>query len=187
MIGSGTTFHSGCNLGPGRAEAWPDWLGQYGMAGVIGLCWTVYALPWTVLTGTGGMFAAPGGDLPTNLAGHLGFQAPGWHWPLLRAPALAWPDGVSIAMTDSNPVVSLLAKLLAGILGHTVNLLGAWLAACFILQPVAAVYALRAFTALPPVPTRLIPAARCIDRSSNGRAAGISSVSRAAAPPTPRA
>ncbi len=132
-----------------------DWLAQYGLAALIGLSWVLYVLPWAVLAGTGGMFAVPGGDLPTNLAGHIAFQAPGWHWPLLRAPALAWPDGVSIAMTDSNPAVSLLAKPLAGALGHTVNLFGVWLAGCFILQPIAAVYALRAFTALQPAPGRL--------------------------------
>ncbi len=118
---------------------------QYGAAVVIGLLAVVQMLPWAVITGTGGLFAFPRGDLPVNLAGHLAYQWPGWHFPLLLAPALAWPHGESIAMTDSNPALSLIAKLLAGLIGHPINLFGLWLAACFVLQPAAAVYAVRGF------------------------------------------
>ncbi len=95
------------------------------------------------MTGTGALFARPFGDLADNLAGHLAFQLPGWHWPLLNAPMLAWPAGANIALTDSNPLLSVIAKLLAGLLGHPLNLFGAWLTACLILQAVLAVYAMR--------------------------------------------
>ncbi len=48
------------------------------------------------------------------------------------------PDGVSALMPDANPLLSLLAKLFPD---GPHNAL--WLLACFFLQPVAAVYALR--------------------------------------------
>jgi hypothetical protein len=124
----------------------------YSLALLLGLAAVAATLPIATLLGTGGMFTAPFGDLPVNLIGHMAFQHPGWHWPILLAPDLAWPRGHSIAMTDSNPALSLCAKILASLLGHSVNLLGLWLALCFTLQPVAAVYALRGLIAAAPVP-----------------------------------
>jgi hypothetical protein len=115
----------------------------YAAAALVGLAAIWFALPASTLSGAAGLFAAPVGDLPTNLIGHLAFQAPGWHWPLLNAPDLAWPKGQSIAMTDSNPLLSIVAKILATLRGQPANLFGLWLAACLVLQPVTAVYALR--------------------------------------------
>ena len=91
----------------------------------------------------------PGWDVPfpdqaQSLTGHLTFQAEGWHWPVLRAEGLFWPRGVSVALTDSNPLISLPAKLWTRLTGvGPVNLLGAWLALCWAAQPVAAAYAAR--------------------------------------------
>jgi hypothetical protein len=121
------------------------WKVAYVMAAALGMAAVISMLPWATLTGAGGLFVAPVGDLPTNLIGHLAFQRPGWHWPLLRAPDLAWPAGESVAMTDSNPLLSVVAKLVAATRGHPGNLLGLWLAACMVLQPITAVFALRGF------------------------------------------
>ena len=121
----------------------------YGLAALIGVAAAAWTLPWAAMAGTGGLFQYPAGDLSQNLTGHLAFQDPGWHWPPLRAPALAWPGGQSIAMTDSNPVLSLLAKLAACVTGHRGNWMGVWFALCIALQPVAAVYAMRGFRRAP--------------------------------------
>jgi Family of unknown function (DUF6311) len=115
----------------------------YIAAALIGAAATFLLLPAGALLGNGGLWVSPHGDLAQTLTGHLAFQADAWRWPLLRAANLMWPHGLSIAMTDSNPLVSLLAKLLAGLRGRPTNLLGLWLGACLVLQPVAAVYALR--------------------------------------------
>jgi hypothetical protein len=119
--------------------SWPG----YAIATALGAVAAFIAVPWVTLIGTGRMFQGAAGDLAVNLLGHLAFQTPGWHWPILRAPELGWPNGASIAMTDSNPALSLVAKLIAGVVGHPVNLFGIWLAACLVLQPVGAVYAMR--------------------------------------------
>ncbi len=100
-------------------------------------------MPLPAILGTGALWVDPTGDLAQNLTGHLAFQAPGWSMPPLLAPTLFWPHGLSIGMTDSNPLVSLLAKLIAQLRGQPANLLGFWFAACWLLQPIAAVYALR--------------------------------------------
>jgi hypothetical protein len=100
-------------------------------------------MPLPAILGSGALWVNPTGDLAQNLTGHLAIQRPGWSMPPLLAPSLFWPHGLSIAMTDSNPLVSLLAKILAQWRGHPDNLLGYWFAACWLLQPIAAVYALR--------------------------------------------
>ncbi len=115
----------------------------YAAATGLGLLAAFLTLPLATLAGEGGLWTNVGSDSAMSLAGHLAYQAPGWHWPLLRAPNLFWPHGLSILLTDSNPAVSLLAKLLATWRSHPANLLGAWLGLCWVLQPVAAVYALR--------------------------------------------
>jgi hypothetical protein len=118
----------------------------YGVGLLVGLGMAALMLPGDTLAGTGGMFRYPVGDLATNLAGHLAFQAPGWHWPPLRTPSLALPDGESVAMMDANPILSVAAKLVSPLAGHPINLFGAWLALCMVLQATGAVYVLRGFT-----------------------------------------
>jgi hypothetical protein len=116
----------------------------YGAGLIVGIVAVIYFFPLSAIEGVGGLWAQPGNvDLDQNLTGHLIFQRPGWHWPLLYSPDLFWPRGASIAMTDSNPLFSLIAKVLAGLLGHPVNLLGVWFALCWLMQPVAAVYVVR--------------------------------------------
>ena len=122
---------------------------DYAAAGLIGTAAVFAMLPVATILGTGGLWTMPDADAAQALTGHLAFQAPGWHWPLLLAPDLAWPGGSSIAMTDSNPLFSLAAKLAAGALGRPVNLLGLWVALCWALQPMAAVYAVRSMAGRP--------------------------------------
>lgn len=119
----------------------------YAAAAILGTLFAATLLPMPMLLGDGAVWWNPPADLAQNLAGHLAFQAEAWRWPPLLARNLMWPDGVSIAMTDSNPVFSVAAKLLAGMVGRPVNLFGAWLAVCWVLQPVAAVYAVRSLGA----------------------------------------
>ena len=115
----------------------------YGIGLAVGVLAALSVVPGATLGGAGGLFAHPDGDLVTNLIGHLAFQAPGWHWPLLRAPALAWPHGEVVAFSDSNPALSLLAKIVASVRGAPTNWFGVWLWFCIAAQPVAAVFALR--------------------------------------------
>ena len=88
----------------------PDIL-LYTYAVLIGIVAALLVLPVQTILGAGPGWNAPLTDQAQTLAGHLAYQADAWRWPLLRAEPLFWPRGVSVALTDSNPLVSLLAKL----------------------------------------------------------------------------
>ena len=117
----------------------------YGLAALVGILAVADLMPLAAILGTGPMWASPPDDIAVGLATHLAFQADGWHLPPLLTTQLMWPQGLSIGLADGDPLVSLPAKLLAELRGTPANLLGIWLAACWLLQPVAAVYALRGF------------------------------------------
>jgi hypothetical protein len=119
----------------------------YVVAALLGAGFVWLLVPLEVLLGTGAVWQAPPADLAQNLTGHLAIQKEPWQWPPLLARALRWPEGVSIALTDSNPLFSLLAKLVAGVTGQPVNLFGAWLGLCLVLQPAAAVFVARSLGA----------------------------------------
>ena len=170
-----TATASGGAMAVGRRTALPAYL----LALAVGVLGVFTLMPVPAILGTGALWTSPTGDLAQNLTGHLAFQEPGWSWPVLLAPALFWPHGLSIGMTDSNPLVSLIAKLLAALRGEPANLLGFWFAACWLLQPIAAVYALRGMTsralssALPP-PCWPRSFRRCCTASSTSTCAVIS-------------
>jgi len=116
----------------------------YACAALIGVVAALLVLPAETILGTGPGWAVPFTDQARSLTGHLAYQADAWRWPLLWSDWLFWPRGMSVALTDSNPLVSMPAKLWTRLTGATpVNLLGAWLALCWVAQPVAAVYAAR--------------------------------------------
>lgn len=116
---------------------------SYAIALAVGLLAVVTMLTRSTIVGHGGLWDSPGTDLAQNLTGYFALQHSGWHWPLLFSPDIAWPHGLSVGMTDSNPALSLIGKVAATVTGHPVNLFGLWLVLCWMLQPVAAVYALR--------------------------------------------
>ena len=117
---------------------------------MLGVLSAALILPWETVVGVGHGWDVPGGDQAQTLAGHLAFQADRWRWPLLTTDRLFWPQDVSIAMIDSNPLVSLLAKIWDGLIGAgPVNWLGGFLGVCWLMQPVAAVYAARGLGAGP--------------------------------------
>ena len=156
-LGRGTTGSSGTNgVATGGATGGPvggagaarrGRLEAYGIGLLLGLLMVGWLLPAEVLSGQGGLWRSAGVDLSQNLSGHLAYQSGPWHWPLLVSGNLFPPHGLSIAMTDSNPLLSLVARIVvAPLAGHPVNLFGAWIALCWLLQPVAAIYAVRGFT-----------------------------------------
>lgn len=126
-----------------------DRSGAYGPALLAGAVAAAIMVGSPALLGTGGVWAAPGADLAQNLTGHLAVQIGPWRWPPLLAPALAWPHGLSVAMTDSNPAMTLVAMAAHAVAGGPpLNLLGLWFGLCWLLQPVGGVYAVRGLWAL---------------------------------------
>ena len=116
----------------------------YGLSLLVGLAAVLWILPLPVLWGGGPGWLSPGPDQAQSLTGHLAFQADGWRWPLLQVDRLFWPHGISLALVDSNALVSLAAKVWTRVTGAgPENWLGAFIGLCWLLQPVAAAYAAR--------------------------------------------
>ena len=83
------------------------------------------------------------GDNAQSVIGQRYFLADGWHWPLLVVRRLAAPGGTNVAFTDSLPLVLLPLKVFAGWLPAGFFVRNGWVAAAWVVQPVAAVFALR--------------------------------------------
>jgi hypothetical protein len=83
------------------------------------------------------------GDTAQSVIGQRYFLAEPWHWPVLLAHRLAWPAGTNVALTDSLPIALLPLKLFAAWLPPGFYVQEGYLAVALVLQPVAAVFALR--------------------------------------------
>lgn len=117
----------------------------YAIAAGIGLCAVLWSLPLRVIAG----FLPPGAppqallDYVQHVTGQVYFLAQPWHWPLLEAQRLDAPYGISIALTDSIPLVAVLLKLLRPLVPWVQQGIGPFLGLAWLMQPVAAVFALR--------------------------------------------
>ncbi|MBV9997320.1 MAG: hypothetical protein JO127_19120 [Caulobacteraceae bacterium] len=83
-------------------------------------------------------------DVATYVAVQRYFLADGWRWPLLQTALLMPPHGVNVAFADAIPIALLPAKLLRAWLPPNFDLVRTWMMIERMLQPVAAVFALRA-------------------------------------------
>jgi hypothetical protein len=115
----------------------------YAVAAATGAVLVITVLPIWALRGGMPQAAPPSADLAQAIIGQRYFLATPWHWPVLQANDLFAPWGVNIAFTDSNPLAVLIAKLLKPMLPPFYQVATVWLAVCWLLQPVAAVFALR--------------------------------------------
>ncbi len=77
-----------------------------------------------------------GGDLSQHYYGSYYFRLDDWHFPLTKTVLLNNPEGFSIIFSDSNPLLSLIAKLFKFIFPPEFQLLGIWYLICWTLQSV---------------------------------------------------
>jgi hypothetical protein len=110
----------------------------------IGGTYALSILPLSLVSGTGDFWAFPRGTVPgsTNdmaqvLTGYFSLMKAPWGWPVLLAPNLGVSPGTNIFWLDAVPWVSLSGKVLFGLTGLSVNLLGLYLFACFVLPGLA--------------------------------------------------
>jgi hypothetical protein len=129
---------------PRLARPDPDgrWLG-YGWALAVGVVFVLSVFPHDLLRLGAVPDARLSGDVAQHVVGQRAFLQDSWHWPLLRTTMLDAPGGLSVAMTDANPLVALPLKLVGGWLPAGFSAVQLWLAFCYLAQPVAAVFALR--------------------------------------------
>lgn len=101
-----------------------------------------YLYPLAFLAGHGAFFEH--GDASQHVSGWIFFRQDSWHFPILKTAWLNYPEGTSIAFTDSIPLLALPLKLLSGILPEDFHYFGLWHAMSFLLQATGAVFLIRA-------------------------------------------
>ncbi len=112
----------------------------YPLALAAGAAFAVWLLSWHAIFPADPLHAAFVGDQAVSVIGQRYFLAEPWGWPLLGTPALA---GTNIALTDSIPLAVLALKPFRALLQPGASASQAWLALAYMLQPAAAVFALR--------------------------------------------
>jgi hypothetical protein len=115
----------------------------YGAAATIGLWFTAWIFSTALLFNGAVPDTLLYGDVGKDVLGQRAYFVDGWHWPLLRTTMLEWPAGVSIAMSDSIPLIALPLKLISFLLPKDFSAMFMWLAFAYFMQPIAAVFALR--------------------------------------------
>ncbi|WP_375404570.1 DUF6311 domain-containing protein [uncultured Sphingomonas sp.] len=75
-----------------------------------------------------------GEDRGQNAAGLTAYLRAPPVWPSTRQTLLSAPEGASLLLTDSNPLVGLLLRPVAGFLPAGLQFTGLWLLACVVLQ-----------------------------------------------------
>ena len=130
----------------GRAQA-------YLLAALLGLVVAAWTFPLDFLFPHAGLPWAPVGDAAQHAIVQRYFLQDSWRWPPLLAMNLNTPEGLNIAFADGIPLLALPLKLIAAWLPQGFHGIGLWYAISCVLQPVAAVWALRGAGE-----TRLLPA-----------------------------
>jgi len=126
----------------------------YAWALGVGLWIVLGVFPRDLLLGGVVADARVAGDVAQHVVGQRAFLQDSWHWPPLRTTMLDAPGGLNVAMVDANPLALLPLKLVGALLPQGFSVVALWLALAYVLQPLAAVLALRSAGE-----TRLLPAA----------------------------
>jgi len=116
----------------------------YGVALAIGLIFVLAVFPLAYIFALDNVGPALTGDPAQHVIVQRYFLGSSWHWPALIIPDLGASPGTNLGLADGVPLVALILKLLQGILPPGFHAVFLWLAFSYMLQPVAAVFALRA-------------------------------------------
>ena len=123
--------------------------GSYLLAIAIACGFVIYLFPWAFLTGHSTVFDF--GDVAQHISGWWYYAKDTWHFPLLYTGRLNHPEGVSIALTDSIPLMALLFKtlltLFPSMFSEHFHYFGWWMGFVFVAQAVSAVMLMRALGA----------------------------------------
>jgi len=135
--------------GPGALAAEPA-LSQrqhsllaYAAALALGAALALATFPVDFLLPRAGAASAPQGDAAQHAIAQRYLIGDAWRWPPLIARNILPPEGLNIAFADGIPVLALLLKALRAFLPEGFHGIGLWYGLAWLLQPAAAVFALR--------------------------------------------
>ena len=107
-------------MGPSRPLAWLHYL-----AAPLILFWWFYSL--SILDPTNVGWIKDNQDPFQAFLGWTAFRYSDWQWPLGMSRLVAYPNGMPLIATDSNPLVSIPLKLLSPLLPYPFQFEGWWL------------------------------------------------------------
>lgn len=114
----------------------------YLLAAFISLFYVLALFPMNFLMGKAAFFQS--GDIAQHISGWLAYAADVWRWPLLFTNRINYPDGVSVAFTDSIPLLAIFLKPFVQFLPSNFHYFGIWQGFSFFLQGIASVFLMRA-------------------------------------------
>jgi hypothetical protein len=100
-------------------------------------------LGWGFISGTGVYWQQPLYDAGAHLSGWLFFKEDAWHFPIFDTIRMNSPDGTSIILTDSIPLVALVAKAIGLGLIDNLQYFGVFVFASYLLNGAALLWLLR--------------------------------------------
>ncbi|NVZ10778.1 hypothetical protein HW932_16050 [Allochromatium humboldtianum] len=103
------------------------------------VAWSVF--PHDFLAGRAHLFET--GDFAQHLSGWQFYRDDEWRFPLLHTNRLNAPEGVSIAFTDSIPLLAISFKLLSPWLPEDFQYFGLWHVLVILMQALAGVFLIR--------------------------------------------
>ena len=131
-------------------QSWqPSALTTYFIAIALACSFVAYQFPLSFLMGHSTVFDY--GDIAQHVSGWWYYAKDSWHFPLLHTTRLDHPTGVSIAYTDSIPLLALPFKVLLTLFPswfpEHFHYVGWWIGLVFVSQAVAATFLMRALGA----------------------------------------
>ena len=119
---------------------------SYLLAVALACGFVAYLFPLSFLAGHSTVFDY--GDIAQHVSGWWYYARDSWHIPLLHTGRLNHPEGISVALTDSIPLMALPFKLLLTLFPNLFpehfHYFGLWMALVFVGQAVAATMLMRA-------------------------------------------
>jgi hypothetical protein len=113
-------------------------------AAALGCAFAVAMFGRDYLFGVSPFWLWPAGDPALYLTAALYYLRGPWHLPLFAMPALGYPEGGSVILSDAIPLAAVAAKAVYSATGVPINYLAAWPLVAYALQGVMAVRFVRA-------------------------------------------
>jgi hypothetical protein len=105
---------------------------------LAGLILALIVLPPGFIGGGGGLWPRPRLDLSAYLITWEYFVRDAWRLPPLDIPAMGYPEGGSVLLTDGLPIAQVASKVVYSATGAAINPFGWWILLTYVLQGVMA-------------------------------------------------
>jgi hypothetical protein len=118
----------------------------YLIAFCLSAAYVLNLFPVNFIVGKSGFWFNTNTDPTQHITGMWAFIHDRWHFPLLFTTLLNYPEGVSVAFTDSIPLAAIPFKLIHGLFPAASHYFGFWVLTCYLIQGVVGAYCVAALS-----------------------------------------